>query len=171
MPSRLARLRARLIGLDGRPPTPPSTDLAQQTDVVAEVEELLRDRTPESEGEALRIGRAADALGTPDLGPLAARFLVTGHGQLARELVEEADRRGTGVLDRRQRLRLDHLRQWTHPADVPEPPPDAVHVGVFYYRQPDRGAAPATSVTTCRRCRCWGTSRASRISSSAGWTA
>ena len=139
MPSRLGRLRARLIGLDRRPPTPPGTDQDQPTDVVAEVDELLRDRTPESEGEAVRIGRATDAVSTPDLGPLAARFLVTGHRQLARELVEEADRRGTDVLGRRQRLRLDHLRQWTHPADVPEPPPDAVHVGVFYYRQPDRG--------------------------------
>ena len=106
--------------------------------MVAKVEELLRASTPESVAEAVGMGRATDALATRDLGRLAARFLVVGHRDLARDLVEEADRRGTDDLNRGQRRRLHHLRAWTHPADLPEPPPDAVTLGVFHYRQPDR---------------------------------
>ena len=55
---------------------------------------------------------------TADLVRLAGRFLVTGHPDLARALVDEADRRDPAELGDRKRRRLDHLRHWTHPTDL-----------------------------------------------------
>ena len=107
-------------------------------DAFARVEEGLRRGTPDSVADAVAIGRATDTLDTADLVRLAGRFLVTGHPDLARALVDEADRRDPAELGDRKRRRLDHLRHWTHPTDWPEPPPDAVQVGVIHYRQPDR---------------------------------
>jgi hypothetical protein len=120
--------------------TPPETppDTKPRSPVLERVEELLRADTPDAVAEAVAIGRDTDALTTADLGRLAGRFLVTGHLALARALVEEADRRGLDELNPGQRRRLDHLRPWTHPSPRPAPPPGAVHVGVFYYQQPDR---------------------------------
>ena len=77
-------------------------------------------------------------IATSDLGPLAGRFLVTGHTALAQALVEEAARRDTAGLTSRQRRELSHLREWTHPAVLGPAPQDAVRLGVLDYRQPDR---------------------------------
>ena len=136
-PSPLHRLRAgrRARSATVDQPTALPDDVE---DVVESVEELLRDGTPESVATAVATGRATAALATRDLGALAARFLVTGHRQLARDLVEEADRRGTDELGPAARRRLDHIRTWTHPAAVPAPPEDAVPLGIFYYTQPER---------------------------------
>ena len=136
-PDAFARVRAGLEALFKRPPPAPRSP-APRTDAVDRVEEGLRRGTPESVADAVAIGRAADALDTADLVRLAGRFLVSGHPDLARALVDEADRRDAAGLGDRKRRRLDHLRHWTHPTDWPEPPPDAVQVGVIHYRQPDR---------------------------------
>ena len=122
----------RSDGVDSPLPRSPRADAFER------VEEGLRRGTPDSVAEAVAIGRATDALATADLVRLAGPFLVTGHADLARDLVDEADRRDPSDLGRRKRRRLDNLRAWTHPPDRPEPPPDAVQVGVFHYRQPDR---------------------------------
>lgn len=121
-----------------RPGTDPTEDSTEVQDVVVQVEELLRDGTPDSAAAAVAIGRAPARLATRDLGALAARFLVTGHRDLARDLVEEADRRGLGEMGPHRRRQLEHLRPWTHPADRSEPPTGAVSLGLLYYRQPDR---------------------------------
>lgn len=106
--------------------------------VVEQVEALLRDRTPASDAAAVALVRSSDGLPGRDLVALAARFLATGHRDLARDLVAEVDRRGRGELGRPARRKLDHLRPWIDPADRPEPPAGAVSLGLFYYRQPDR---------------------------------
>lgn len=122
-------------------PTQTSVDESEteteDEDVVAKLEELLRDGTPESLAAAVEMGRATAGLRTRDLAPLAARFLVTGHPDLARDLVEEAEQRRRDGGGGGQRRRLDRLRTWTHPADRPAPPPDAVSLGIFCYSQPD----------------------------------
>ena len=107
-------------------------------DVVVQVEQRLRAGTPESLAAALAIGWDTATIATADLGPLAGRFLITGHPTLARALVDEGERRGTGALTPRQRTRLNHLRAWTHPVEVPPVPPRAIRLGVLDYRQPDR---------------------------------
>ncbi|GAB6987373.1 hypothetical protein [Nocardioides pyridinolyticus] len=86
----------------------------------------------------MATARATETLATRGLGPLAARFLVTGHREIARDLVEEADHRGPDQLRPPARRRLDHVRAWTHPAAQPTPPPGAVPLAIFYYSQPDR---------------------------------
>jgi hypothetical protein len=134
-PVPIDRLRAAARAmLDRRP-------VALRADAVEKVEEGLRADTPESVAAALAIGSEMATIATADLGPLAGRFLVTGHPALARALVDEAECRGTGDLTRRQRARLAHLREWTHPTDVPPPPTGAVRLGVFDYRSPDRRRA------------------------------
>jgi hypothetical protein len=112
---------------------------AFRTDAVARVEDSLRRNTPASVAEAVAIGSATESLVPRDLVRLAGRFLVTGHPGLARDLVEEAERRNPADLSDGQRGRLQHLRAWTHPTAWPEPPPDAVQVGVFRPAHPHRG--------------------------------
>ncbi len=98
----------------------------------------LRGRTLEALADAGAIERDPGSVATEDLAWFAGRLVVTGHRAAARALVEDADRRDPAELDAGKRRRLDHLRAWTHPAPWPESPPDAVQVGVFHYRQPDR---------------------------------
>ncbi len=101
-------------------------------------ERALRRNTPESVAKAVAIGRRPASLPTADLIRLAGRFIVTGHPDVARDLVEAAERRDPAELEGGKQRRLDHLRAWTHPVAWPEPPADAIQVGVFHYRQPDR---------------------------------
>ena len=146
-PTPLDRLRSGVRTLLGRPSAAPTAAVADtaplsppgsDADPFERVEAALRRGTPDSVAEALAIGRAADALTTSDLVRLAGPFLVTGHTDLARDLVDEADRRDPADLGRRKRRRLDNLRYWTHPPTWPEPPAGAVQLGVLHYRQPDR---------------------------------
>lgn len=111
---------------------------APRDDAVETVERCLRAGTPEALAAARAVVSDLRRIATPDLGPLAGRFLVTGDTASARALVDEAARRGPGGLTPAQRTRLNHLRAWTHPAEVPPVPPDAVRLGVLDYRQPDR---------------------------------
>ncbi len=103
--------------------------------------------TPEAVAAAVRIGERASELGTRDVIDLSGRFLVTGHPELARALVEEADRRHEDDLDTvaggheySAREVLDNVRRWTHPIpsdDLNGAPDGAVNVAVFDYHQPD----------------------------------
>ena len=103
--------------------------------------------TPEAVAAAVRIGERASELGTRDVIDLSGRFLVTGHPELARALVEEADRRREDDLDTvagghdySAREVLDNVRRWTHPtpSDHRAGAPDgAVNVAVLDYHQPD----------------------------------
>ncbi|HXV58421.1 MAG TPA: glycosyltransferase [Gaiellaceae bacterium] len=103
--------------------------------------------TPEAVAAARRIGGRAPELATRDVIALSGRFLVTGHPDLARALVEEADRRQENDLDAvvdgqefSAREVLDNVRRWTHPApsgDEAAAPAGAVRVAVIDYHQPD----------------------------------
>jgi lipopolysaccharide biosynthesis glycosyltransferase len=103
--------------------------------------------TPEAVAVAVRIGERASELGTRDVIDLSGRFLVTGHPEIARALVEEADRRHEDDLDTvapgddySAREVLDNVRRWTHPPPSEHragAPDRAVKVAVIDYHQPD----------------------------------
>src|SRR3954451_15383910 len=97
-PAPLTRLHAGVRALFGR-----QRFLTPRADAVVKVQDGLRRGTEESIAEAVAIGRATETLATLDLVRLAGRFVVTGHGDVARALVDEADRRAIGELNPRQR--------------------------------------------------------------------
>jgi lipopolysaccharide biosynthesis glycosyltransferase len=137
--SHLARAWTRLSQVD--------EDTLTRLVPVEAVDCALAVGTPEAVGAAIRIGERASELGTRDVIALSGRFLVTGHPELARALVEEADRRHENDLDTvaggqeySAREVLDNLRRWTHPTPSDQragAPPGAVNVAVFDYHQPD----------------------------------
>jgi lipopolysaccharide biosynthesis glycosyltransferase len=103
--------------------------------------------TPEAVAAALRVGHRVSELGSRDVIALSGRFLVTGHPELARMLVEEADGRHEDDLDTvasghdfSAREVLENLRRWTHPNSPDHrtgTPDGAVNVAVIDYHQPD----------------------------------
>jgi lipopolysaccharide biosynthesis glycosyltransferase len=103
--------------------------------------------TPEAAAAAIRIGERASELATRDVIALSGRFLVTRHPELARALIEEADRRHENDLDtvagghdHSARELLDNVRRWTHPtpSDHRTGASDgAVNFAVIDYHQPD----------------------------------
>ncbi len=95
------------------------------------------ENTAESRDVALAIVARPDELGTRELPALAGRFQVAGYPDVARRLVEEAERRDPAELDDEARESLANQRRWTHPV-APEPGPEgAVSVGVIDYLSPD----------------------------------
>ncbi len=104
--------------------------------------------TADSVAAAVRIGEHATAMATDVVVALAGRFLVTGHDELARALVEEAGWRPDEELasaaddDHSVGEVLDNLRRWTHPTGAPDPtPPGAVDFALFDYHLPDLSQA------------------------------
>ena len=122
--------------------------LAQLVPVEA-VETALVVGTDEAVAAAVRIAEHAQAFETGDLVSLAGRFLITGHQQLARSLVEEAGRRPEEELDQR-RWRRPHRRRAprqpppldpSHPATDDPTPAGAVGFALFDYHIPDLSRA------------------------------
>ena len=97
----------------------------------------LKVGTPEAVAVAVAIGKRGAEHDVPTLVELAGRFLAMGHPGLARDLVDEVERRAASEVGERDRQVLENLRQWTHPAPVEAPPAGAVCVGVIDYHQPD----------------------------------
>jgi lipopolysaccharide biosynthesis glycosyltransferase len=93
--------------------------------------------TPESTDVALTVASDPTLLGTSDLVDLAGRYLVAGHPEVARRLIDEADARDVSVLDDHQTEALENLHRWTHPAEPAVPPAGAIRIGVIDYHQPD----------------------------------
>jgi lipopolysaccharide biosynthesis glycosyltransferase len=93
--------------------------------------------TPEATDAALAIAADQTVIGTADLVDLAGRYLVAGHPETARRLIDEADSRDVSVLDAHQTEALENLHRWTHPAEPTTPPPGAIRIGVIDYHQPD----------------------------------
>jgi lipopolysaccharide biosynthesis glycosyltransferase len=114
---------------------------------VEAVDSALAVGTPDSVAVAIRIGERASELCTRDVIDLAGRFLVTGHLELARALVEEADRRQENELDlvsgdqeHSAREVLENVRRWTHPTTsdpLAGAVAGAINVAVIDYHQPD----------------------------------
>jgi lipopolysaccharide biosynthesis glycosyltransferase len=95
------------------------------------------ENTPESTAVALAIVADPARIGTRDLPALAGRLQVAGHPDVARRLVEEAERRDVAEFDDEALESLANQRRWTHPV-VPEPGPEgAVTLGVIDYLSPD----------------------------------
>jgi lipopolysaccharide biosynthesis glycosyltransferase len=90
---------------------------------------------------AVEVARALGGRGTTydvtTLVELAGRFLATGHGDLARALVDEAGRRDPAGVGERDSEALHSLRRWTHPEPVVGPEPGEISIGVMDYHQPD----------------------------------
>lgn len=106
--------------------------------------------TPEAVAVARAVGEQHADLSTRDLVELAGRFLVTGHQDLAKTLVEEADKRPAEELDEvadgddfTARDILDNVRRWSHPAPSTAAPAKegTVNVAVIDYYQPDLSRA------------------------------
>jgi lipopolysaccharide biosynthesis glycosyltransferase len=102
--------------------------------------------TPEAVSAAVRIAERASELDIRDVIALSGRFLVTGHSELARMLVEEADRRHADDLDTvarghdySARDELENVRRWTHPIPLDQAGAldGAVNLAVIDYHQPD----------------------------------
>lgn len=106
--------------------------------------------TPEAVAVARGIGERHADLETRDLVDLAGRFLVTGHEDLAKALVEEADKRPAEELDEVRsgddfsaRDILDNVRRWSHPTPSTAAPAKegTVNFAVIDYYQPDLSRA------------------------------
>lgn len=68
---------------------------------------------------------------------VAGRLLVSGHEQLARELVDLAEGLVTPTATDTETGLLANLRRWTHPAGPAAVPAGAIPVAVLDYYQPD----------------------------------
>ena len=114
----------------------PAAVLAEHVPVEA-AEGALKAGSEESVAVARGIGSLHDMLDTATLVELAGRFLSTGHTDIARAQIDEAERRGLDALDERGGKVIANLKRWTHPVEPTPYPAGSINVGVIDYHQPD----------------------------------